>query len=954
MKDHIITILLVEDSKLQGEYFKYHIEESKEINSEVIWVSDMVSAIEQLETRQFDIVLLDLFLPDSGGIDSVTRVEKYLNKVPIIVLTSSPDEYQYATLMEKGVQDFFVKTDFTEKSIVRAIKNSIHRMELLKNIKEDSLILKADKSHLESRLNEIEKLTQQLKKSEKKYKTLMNGLPVGVVEVDTSGTVTFMNHSACDILGYEEKKVLGRKIWITQQSPVMKKELKNILAAIVKEQPPPTVLELTHQKSDKSVINLEIHWIYSRNEDHHLTGLITTFLDITKRKETEAFLRESEKRFKSVADTASLAIINSDLKGNIIFWNKAAETLFGYSNQEIIGENVSVIVPEYLKNLHKKAISRFEKTGMRRFLSPVETFGLKKDNTEFAIEIALSHWRTSKGVFITAMIQDISKRKEVEEELVKAHSELEIKINERTLELQKANAMLEKEIKTREEYGNSLFKSKVKLEKNEKYLQAVIRQQETILENSVVGILQEVKSKVSWWNSQITTMFQYSDEEWKKKGLRILFEDNDTFNKFLEESNLVLERGEVFTSEYQFRKSNGELFWCKAQGKTVDLDDTTMETIWIFEDISDRKKTEENLRKYKFMSDTSKDYMSMLDENLKYVAVNDAFVAAHSKSKETLLGKSLEDVWGTESVNQTIMPKIKKCFLGESVNYQNEFTFGSLGKKYMDVSFYPYLDDGKVKNIVAVSHDITELKESEERLRFAKEKAEETNRLKSDFINIISHELRTPLTVILSNIPFMMNPDDLPDKQEIAEIAVDIEDSAKHLLTIINDLLDFSKIEAGKMDLKLTDISTKTAIMEVCNSLKTLIDAKSLYLKQEVEDLTIQADPTRLRQILLNLVGNAIKFTEDGGIILFVKKSGKKALIGVTDTGKGIKRDDIPLIFDVFRQLDNSLTRSAGGTGLGLPITKKLVEMHGGTITVESEVNVGSTFSFTIPLMKNT
>ena len=251
---------------------------------------------------------------------------------------------------------------------------------------------------------------------------------------------------------------------------------------------------------------------------------------------------------------------------------------------------------------------------------------------------------------------------------------------------------------------------------------------------------------------------------------------------------------------------------------------------------------------------------------------------------------------------------------------------------------------------MAVSHDITTLKQAESELIQAKEKAEETNRLKSDFINVVSHELRTPLTVILSNTPFLTNSTNMPDEEEIAEIACDVEESAKHLLVLVNDLLDFSKIEAGKMELKKSQVSCVEITEDVKKSLASLANEKSLNIETDMEDVFVHADPVRLKQILINLIGNGIKFTERGGITIKANKRGKSAMFVVTDTGIGIAEENIKHIFDVFRQLDDSLTRSAGGTGLGLPITKRLIELHGGKLSVDSIQGQGSSFTFSIPL----
>lgn len=257
---------------------------------------------------------------------------------------------------------------------------------------------------------------------------------------------------------------------------------------------------------------------------------------------------------------------------------------------------------------------------------------------------------------------------------------------------------------------------------------------------------------------------------------------------------------------------------------------------------------------------------------------------------------------------------------------------------------------GPERKFVGIATDITERKAWEQMLIRAKEQAEEANRLKSEFLNVMSHELRTPLTVMLGNIPLLSDPQDLPESEEIGDIARDIEDAGQHLLTLINDLLDVSKIEAGKMTLYRKYLPAADLVREVIDSIRIIAKEKGLTIEMTLHSVDIYADPVRFKQILLNLLGNAVKFTEEGSIRVNLQQTPEYAYFSITDTGCGIKAEDLPVIFDVFRQVDSSATRRAGGTGLGLAITKKLVELHGGHITVESEFGKGSIFTFSLPL----
>ncbi len=268
----------------------------------------------------------------------------------------------------------------------------------------------------------------------------------------------------------------------------------------------------------------------------------------------------------------------------------------------------------------------------------------------------------------------------------------------------------------------------------------------------------------------------------------------------------------------------------------------------------------------------------------------------------------------------------------------------------VEIGLSPIEIDERLFVVVAIL-DITRRKMVEGTLCHAKEEAEKANRLKSEFLNLMSHELRTPLTVMLGNLPLLKDASDMPEADEIVEIAQDVEESGEHLLTLINDLLDISKIEAGHLQLHPEVINVDDLVQNIASTVQTLAVEKKLSIDVEVENCEINADRVRMKQILLNLLSNAVKFTNQGGIVLKVYPQNAHVFFEVQDTGCGINKQDLPLLFNMFRQLDNSSTRKATGSGLGLVITKRLIEMHGGKINVESAPDQGSTFKFFIPVI---
>ena len=232
------------------------------------------------------------------------------------------------------------------------------------------------------------------------------------------------------------------------------------------------------------------------------------------------------------------------------------------------------------------------------------------------------------------------------------------------------------------------------------------------------------------------------------------------------------------------------------------------------------------------------------------------------------------------------------------------------------------------------------------------EQLETASRHKSEFLANTSHELRTPLNAILGYTELVLDEiyGEVPDK--IREVLERVQSNGQHLLGLINDVLDLSKIEAGHLDLSIGEYSMKAVVQTVMSGTEALVAEKHLTLRTAIADdlPTGEGDERRITQVLLNLVGNAIKFTESGEIAVDVAATDGAFQVAVADTGPGIALEDQRLVFEEFRQLDSSSTRTKGGTGLGLAISKRIVELHGGRIWVEFEVGRGSTFRFTLPV----
>ena len=260
-------------------------------------------------------------------------------------------------------------------------------------------------------------------------------------------------------------------------------------------------------------------------------------------------------------------------------------------------------------------------------------------------------------------------------------------------------------------------------------------------------------------------------------------------------------------------------------------------------------------------------------------------------------------------------------------------------------------------NLKALQLAQSQLKEQFIQAEAARERAERSDQVKSAFLASMSHELRTPLNAIINFTRFVSKGTLGPVNEEQVETLDNVIISGKHLLNLINDVLDMAKIESGSLTLFISDdVSINEIVSEVSVTGRALIDDKPIELKTRVEDNLpdMRGDHQRIRQILLNIISNACKFTDEGSITISAKQDADDIVIAIADTGRGIAQEDQAMVFEAFKQTNDGLRQGGGGTGLGMPITKNLIEAHGGSIQLDSEPGQGSTFSVRLPIKSNT
>ncbi|MFH1654278.1 MAG: PAS domain-containing sensor histidine kinase [Pseudomonadota bacterium] len=358
--------------------------------------------------------------------------------------------------------------------------------------------------------------------------------------------------------------------------------------------------------------------------------------------------------------------------------------------------------------------------------------------------------------------------------------------------------------------------------------------------------------------------------------------------------------------------------------------------------------------------DSVNEEISVIDPtNFKIVAVNNTFLNTLGLRKEEVIGKPCYEV--THHRLTPCMPPLDLCPLKETLEKgthakAQHIHFDKVGNRmFVEVTTSPVIDEsGKITHVVHVAHDITIRKNVEIELMKAKEAAEMNNAAKTQFIANISHELRTPLNSIIGFAEILKDGGYGTLNENQLSFANDIWDSGKHLFALINEILDLTKIEAGKMDVDLRDYDIAVIIKNSASSIRKMISDNALSLSLDIqEDIgTIKCDNRMITQILINLLSNAVKFTPPGGSIGIETEIDQDRLsVTVWDNGIGIEENDKERVFKEFEQIDNSSKRKNEGVGLGLAVTKRLVELHGGKIWVESEgKDKGCRFTFILPI----
>ncbi|HTL80781.1 MAG TPA: PAS domain S-box protein [Bacteroidia bacterium] len=653
-----------------------------------------------------------------------------------------------------------------------------------------------------------------------------------------------------------------------------------------------------------------------------------------EKKESRKLLKESEESFRLLIENVrDYAIFMMNPSGYIISWNEGAERITGYSYNETIGKHISIFyTPEQLeRNEPEFNLNNTRSKGTYQ----CEGWRIRKDGTLFLADIVY-----------TSLYDDDDKLS--------------------------GYAKIIRDVTERKRFENNLFQSRTQL-----------------------ANAQQLAHIGSWEWDLVNNTLDWSDEMYRIHGLDpngpLITPEKAAAMMHPGEKDFIAEvvqeakaNHRNFDFNHRIIRTDNSIRTLHARGEVVlDPSGKPIKMVGTDQDISDRLQ-EEEMEKLAMAATKSNNSVLIADRNGEIKWVNEGFTKLTGYTIDDLKNTNGDILRhtspaGTDSNREHFEAVLrdKKPAVYESRNFTKD------GKEYWAITtLSPMIGkDGEVERIIAIDSDITERKQIEKdlilanqiaehslkkgnkalnELMKAKKDLEESMRVKEQFLAKMSHEIRTPMNAILGLTEILLDGDTNQDQKECLDA---IKLSSDNLLSIINDILDFSKLESGKVNVEKVPFSPNEVIDGVLLTMGVTASAKNVQLffspgKKPIPSSVI-GDPVRLRQILLNLCSNSVKFTEKGSVEIsaeMVSEDEEKYELKFTvkDTGIGIPSDRLGTIFESFTQASNETSRKYGGTGLGLTIVKQLTELMGGTVTVESELDHGSVFTILLPFGKTT
>ncbi|HUO08300.1 MAG TPA: PAS domain S-box protein [Phycisphaerae bacterium] len=832
---------------------------------------------------------------------------------------------------------------------------------------------------------------------------------------DLNGVITSWNAGAQKLFGYAAGEIVGRSSDLLVPADVLDEQMRTLEG--VKQGNRVPHLEIVRQRKDGSRVPVSISTSPILDAGGKAVGVSSIARDISERNRTAEELQrraqetaEAEERMRSVVNHVVDGIVTIDESGTVTTFNPAAEKIFGYAAEEVIGQNIKVLMPEPYHSQHDDYLGNYLRTGQAKIIGiGREVVGRRKDGTTFPMDLAISEFRLGQGRYFTGMVRDITERKRAEEALRslaqfpdenpspvvriartgtvlyanptsaalggqwqctvgRPASEPLARLVQETLD---SGQTMEMDLESGDRIFSFIFvpfadSGYVNLYGRDitdpKQAEEALRESEErfrgTFENAAVGIAHEdLAGRFLRFNKKFCEILGYSQEELVGKTLSEVTFPEDLADDLAQFSALIQGESSSYTMEKRFIRKDGALVWGQL---TVSLQFNAAGKpaycIKIVQDITGRKRAEEALRESERRFRTVTEVLPAIIWTAKPDGGIDYFNTYFAEYTGLPPEQSLSSAW--QLLHPDDLPRCREKSLraiaaGEPYEDEYRLRRADGAFRWQLARAVPLRDDsGRITKWLGSCIDIEDQKRVQGALREAKEAAESASRAKSEFLASMSHEIRTPMNGVFGMLDLALDMELAPEQRHYLERA---RASADLLLRVIDDILDFSKIEAGRLDLEPIPFSLRETLGEAIKAFGPRAHRKelelALHVRPEAPDGVI-GDALRLGQVLTNLLGNAIKFTDHGEVILKVGvESGTESQaclhFSVTDTGPGIPADKQKLIFGAFAQADSSMARRFGGTGLGLAISARLVELMGGRIWVESEEGKGSTFHFT-------